>query len=93
MNIDETAWTGADKSTLAQASKSRGRRGGGTGGSPFPAQIRFEVTHEFPPLPEASFRHIVTYTQRNIFDFRLSTDQVAQLMNAFIERAGVVSTA
>lgn len=89
LNIDPTAWTAAGDSINARGTHFRGPSGGG---SSFPAQVRFQVVHEFPPLPEACFSHIVTYKQggKREFDFQLSSEQVTQLMGAFLARAAEV---
>ena len=47
----------------------------GGGGSPVPAQVRFQMVHDFPPLPESKFRKFVTYKAPNQFDFLLSPEQ------------------
>ena len=83
LNIDPEAWTGFE--SLAGFTRNKSTRAGG--GSPFPAQVRFQVVHEFAPLPEAKFRHIVTYkASTNQFDFMLTAEQVSQIMTAFIEQ-------
>ena len=61
-----------------------GRSFGG-GSSPFPAQVRFQVVHEFPPLHESRFQHIVTYKGQNQFEFLLTASQVQALMSTFID--------
>ena len=49
--------------------------------SPFPAQVRFNVVHHFPPLPEKLFSHIVRYRgNTHNFEFTLDAQQVADLM-------------
>ena len=81
MNLDPDAWTSA--SGYVQGAGRR-QNGNNSGGSPFPAQVRFHVVHAFPPLPESKFKHIVTYKGSNQFEFMLSADQVEQIMTAFI---------
>ena len=85
MNIEPDAWASAGKSVLARATNPRNRTEGG--GSPFPAQVRFQVVHEFPPLPEARFKHILTYKDKaqKIFELLLTPVQVSELMKAFLE--------
>ena len=69
-------------------------RPGGSGGSPFPAQVRFKMVHEFAPLPEVKFHHVLKYKSGqgfgikggNAFEIVLSSDQVQQLMGVFIEQ-------
>ena len=83
MNLDPDAWTSAS-GYVQGAGRHYGKNGGNSGGSPFPAQVRFHVVHAFPPLPESKFKHIVTYKGSNQFEFMLSADQVEQIMTAFI---------
>jgi len=97
LNLDGEAWTTAgDKfSKLPPRSGLKytmtNQRNGG-GGSPFPAQVRFQVVHSFPPLPESKFKHIVTYKAANQFEFLLSAEQVTHIMTAFIEQQGTSRT-
>jgi len=49
-------------------------------GSPFPAQCTFEIVEEFAPVPEAEFRHILEYTERQRFKFKLSRWQCRDLL-------------
>lgn len=51
-------------------------------GSPFPAQVTFEVTEEFAPCPEAEFKHVLEYTERRRFKFKLSEWQCRDLVEA-----------
>ena len=44
--------------------------------SPFPAQCMFEIVEEFLPVPEAEFKHVLEYTERQRFKFKLSHWQV-----------------
>ena len=83
LNLDPTAWRNAMMASrkLATLGKSTSQ------GSPFPAQVRFQVVHEFPPLPENRFRHIVTYEGGGThFEAALSADQVSRIMTAFIDQ-------
>ena len=70
-------------------------RGGGLGGnldlesltddddgSPFPAQCTFDIVEEFAPVPESEFRHILEYTERQRFKFKLSRWQCRDLLEA-----------
>ena len=42
--------------------------------SPFPAQIRFRLVHEFEPLPEPKFCHLLHYQRgTNSFKQKLSS--------------------
>jgi len=49
-------------------------------GSPFPAQCTFEVVEEFASVPESEFRHILEYTERQRFKFKLSRWQCRDLL-------------
>ena len=49
-------------------------------GSPFPAQCTFDIVEEFAPTPEAEFRHILEYTERQRFKFKLSRWQCRDLL-------------
>lgn len=49
-------------------------------GSPFPAQCTFEIVEEFAPVPEAEFRHVLEYTERQRFKFKLSRWQCRDLL-------------
>jgi len=49
-------------------------------GSPFPAQCTFDIVEEFAPVPEAEFRHILEYTERQRFKFKLSRWQCRDLL-------------
>ena len=51
-------------------------------GSPFPAQCTFDIVEEFAPVPEAEFRHILEYTERQRFKFKLSQYQCRDLLEA-----------
>jgi len=91
LNLDDEAWTSDRTTKLPPRSGLKytmtNQRVGG-GGSPFPAQVRFQVVHSFPPLPESKFKHIVTYKAPNQFEFLLTADQVTHIMTAFIEQQG-----
>lgn len=65
----------------------RGARGGGSAaggdgnGSPFPAQVRFSRVHDFPPLEEIKFCHLVSYNNgTNIFRHRLAEQDTLALL-------------
>ena len=50
------------------------------------AQIRFEVVSKFKPLPEARFKHIVTYASgSHKFNFILKPQQTSELVHAFMQ--------
>ena len=49
-------------------------------GSPFPAQCTFNIVEEFAAVPEAEFRHILEYTERQRFKFKLSRWQCRDLL-------------
>jgi len=49
-------------------------------GSPFPAQCSFDILEEFMPLPEPEFRHVLEYTERQRFKFKLSYWQCRDLI-------------
>lgn len=88
LNIDPTAWRGAMMASrkLSMLGKSTSQ------GSPFPAQVRFQVVHDFPALAESKFANVVTWKNDKMFDFLLTADQVSKLMTLFIaeeqERTG-----
>ena len=48
--------------------------------SPFPAQCMFEVVEETAPCPEAEFKHVLEYTVRQRFKFKLSAWQTRDLV-------------
>ena len=50
------------------------------GGSPFPAQCTFDIMEEFMPVPESEFRHVLEYTERQRFKFKLSRWQCRDLI-------------
>lgn len=104
LNLEPDAWT--NNSNLphrkadgqfsmrgaSQGMSMSNNRGGGGGGSPFPAQVRFEVTHAFPALHESKFHHVMRYKQgqaygwkgANKFDDNLTAMQVGELMSIFM---------
>jgi len=49
-------------------------------GSPFPAQCTYAIVEEFAPVPESEFRHILEYTERQRFKFKLSRWQCRDLL-------------
>jgi len=83
-NISLTAWRGsAPTPTLARKEELVGYEAdemGDDGGSPFPAQCTFEMVEEFAPVPEAEFRHVLEYTERQRFKFKLSHWQCRDLL-------------
>ena len=50
-------------------------------GSPFPAQCSFEILEEFAPVPESEFKHVLEYTERQRFKFKLSRFQCKDLID------------
>jgi len=89
LNLEPDAWRSAAQASnrldvLARNNASR-RTGAESGGSPFPAQVRFQVVHEFKPLDERRYKHIVTYNRPGSFEFVLTEAQVEQLMAAFTQ--------
>ncbi|KAL3915590.1 MAG: hypothetical protein SGPRY_007163 [Prymnesium sp.] len=44
------------------------------------SQCTFEVVEEFAPVPESEFRHILEYTERQRFKFKLSHWQCRDLL-------------
>ncbi len=51
-------------------------------GSPFPAQVRFTRLHDFPPLEERKFCHLVAYNDgTNVFRHRLGQAETLQLLD------------
>eukprot|EP00967_Tisochrysis_lutea_P154262 scaffold306029_cov27-Tisochrysis_lutea.AAC.3 len=57
-------------------------------GSPFPAQCCFSVVEELAPCPEAEFRHVLEYTERQRFRFKLSRWQCEDLISAMARHEG-----
>ena len=54
--------------------------------SPFPAQIRFRRLHDFPPLDERNFCHLVTYNDgTNAFRHRLTQQATLHLLGLFAQ--------
>ena len=78
-NLSLTAWR-----TSAPLPKFNGADGeidaSDADGSPFPAQCTFNIVEEFAPVPEAEFRHILEYTERQRFKFKLSRWQCRDLL-------------
>ena len=78
-NLSLTAWR-----TSAPQPKLNGADGeidaSDADGSPFPAQCTFNIVEEFAPVPEAEFRHILEYTERQRFKFKLSRWQCRDLL-------------
>ena len=71
-NISLSAWKGSAPTPRT------GRKDEATGlevedapgddeGSPFPAQCTFQLVEEFAPTPEAEFKHVLEYTERQRF--------------------------
>ena len=78
-NLSLTAWR-----TSAPQPKLNGADGeidaSDADGSPFPAQCTFNIVEEFAAVPEAEFRHILEYTERQRFKFKLSRWQCRDLL-------------
>eukprot|EP00316_Scyphosphaera_apsteinii_P005286 CAMPEP_0119328384 /NCGR_PEP_ID=MMETSP1333-20130426/73216_1 /TAXON_ID=418940 /ORGANISM="Scyphosphaera apsteinii, Strain RCC1455" /LENGTH=263 /DNA_ID=CAMNT_0007337223 /DNA_START=126 /DNA_END=917 /DNA_ORIENTATION=+ len=51
-------------------------------GSPFPAQCTFDILEEFCPVPEIEFKHVLEYTERQRFKFKLSRWQCRDLIES-----------
>lgn len=47
---------------------------------PFPAQCSFDIIEEMAPMPEAEFKHVLEYTERQRFKFKLSRWQCKDLV-------------
>jgi len=86
-NISLSAWKGSAPTPRT------GRKDEATGleiedapgddeGSPFPAQCTFQLVEEFAPTPEAEFKHVLEYTERQRFKFKLSKWQCRDLVEA-----------
>ena len=59
----------------------KARAASGGVGSPFPAQVRFTKLHDFAPLEEAKFCHLVHYNDgTNVFRHRIGKREVASLL-------------
>ena len=60
----------------------RGRNDARMGsGSPFPVQVRFEKVHDFAPLAEVKFCHLLSYNVgTNVFRHRIGERQTADLL-------------
>jgi len=53
--------------------------------SPFPAQVRFTRLHDFPPIEERKFCHLVNYNDgTNVFRHRLGQPETKQLLELLI---------
>ena len=92
-NLSVGAWRGT--AAAPKQTAPGGGSGGGLGGnldlesltddddgSPFPAQCTFDIVEEFAPVPESEFRHILEYTERQRFKFKLSRWQCRDLLEA-----------
>jgi hypothetical protein len=57
-----------------------------SGGSPFPAQIRFRRLHDYAPLMEVKMCHLVTYNQgTNVFRHRLNEKATHELLHLLVQ--------
>lgn len=82
---DATCAPGVDLDpNYLQATRASGPNAQGStreGGSPFPAQVRFQRLHDFKPLEESKFCHLVSYNQgTNIFRHRLGGGETNDLL-------------
>lgn len=59
-----------------------------TEASPFPAQCSFDIVEELPPMPESEFKHVLEYTERQRFKFKLSRWQCKDLVELMCAHAG-----
>lgn len=67
-----------DPDYLRNAAKSDGR----SASSPFPVQVRFCKLHDFPPLAERHFCHLLSYIPAtNVFRHRLGEREVHELLH------------
>ena len=48
---------------------------------PFPAQCSFSIIEETAPCPEAEFKHVLEYTERQRFRFKLGRWQACELVD------------
>ena len=78
-----TAWRGT--APTPKASNGMGMELDEDEGSPFPAQCTFDIVEEFGPVPEAEFRHILEYTERQRFKFKLSRWQCRDLVDTMCQ--------
>ena len=92
-NISLTAWTGGVSSAKNAARKDElpvphelDEDVLPEGGSPFPAQCSFDILEEFAPLPEAEVKHVLEYTERQRFKFKLSHWQCRDIVDAFVQQ-------
>jgi len=88
-NMSLTAWTGslstkntAPKDELNELNEYLPPEGG----SPFPAQCTFDILEEFAPLPETEVKHVLEYTERQRFKFKLSHWQCRDIVDAFVQQ-------
>ena len=82
-NISLTAWRGTangPKATNTAVPSSGIELDEDDSGSPFPAQCTFAIVEEFAPVPESEFKHILEYTERQRFKFKLSRYQCRDLV-------------
>jgi len=77
-NISLTAWRGI--APTPRTGRPEDMEAESEDGSPFPAQCTFDVVEEFAPVPESEFRHILEYTERQRFKFKLSRWQCRDLL-------------
>ena len=77
-SMSTSAWRGT--APTPKASMGMGMELDEGDGSPFPAQCTFDIVEEFAPTPEVEFRHILEYTERQRFKFKLSRWQCRDLI-------------
>jgi len=91
-NISLTAWKGsAPTPKVGQRKEADGDKDDDVGeemGSPFPAQCSFDIVEEFAPVPESEFKHVLEYTERQRFKFKLSRWQCRDLVEAMTKHDG-----
>ena len=86
LRLRPTAWRAHRRNTSSASFQLVPRSGqgdpGDDEGSPFPAQCTFQLVEEFAPTPEAEFKHVLEYTERQRFKFKLSKWQCRDLVEA-----------
>ena len=83
-NLSTIAWTktadGIPKAKAIRMGLEPDEVGEDESSSPFPAQCSFAVVEECTPMPEAEFKHVLEYTERQRFKFKLSRWQCKDLV-------------
>ncbi len=88
LNLSTTAWKGAGPAHPTWASDARADEPAEEAGSPFPAQCTFDVVEPFAPIPEAEIAHVLEFTERRRFKFKLSRWQCRDLIEAMCAHEG-----